>query len=105
LRVTLVGTDSDRSALGARLVAHLVEGGKPRAVHRDVSSGGSFGSNSLTQHLGLGQATRVERLEVRWPRSGKVQVFRDLPADRHVRLTEGQDALEVVVERPTPFGN
>jgi hypothetical protein len=104
LRVTLVGTDSNRSAIGARLAARIVDGDVTRTVWRDVNSGGSFGSNSLTQHLGLGRATRVEALEVRWPRSGAVQVFRDLAADQHLRLTEGQDTPERVPEKRSKLG-
>jgi hypothetical protein len=50
-------------------------------------------------HFGLGDAARVERLEVRWP-SGKTQVLTDLPADRYVLIDEGKegpDAVETVV--------
>ena len=71
LRLTLVGTDSNRSAFGARVRVVLREGDEERSLWRDVNSGGSFGSNSLTLHLGLGRATGAERVEVRWPRSGK----------------------------------
>ncbi|MEQ1894134.1 MAG: FG-GAP-like repeat-containing protein [Planctomycetota bacterium] len=104
LRLTLVGTDSARSAIGARLAAHIVDGDTTRTVWRDVNSGGSFGSNSLTQQLGLGHAARVETLEVRWPRSGSVQVFHDLAADQHLRLVEGQEKPEPVPEKRAKLG-
>ena len=49
-------------------------------------------------HLGLGDATQIERLTVRWP-SGAVQELHDLAADQHVLITEGKtgpDAVETV---------
>lgn len=103
LRLTLVGKDSNRSAIGTRLCAHISEGESTRAVWRDVNSGGSFGSNSLTQHLGLGKAAKVERLDILWP-SGKVQTFRDLAADQQLRLVEGQEKAEPVVELHLKLG-
>jgi hypothetical protein len=45
----------------------------------------------LRQHLGLGKATALKRLEIRWPKSGKVQTLRDLPIDCTIRVVEGQD--------------
>jgi len=103
LRLTLVGKESNRSAIGARLCAHITEGEEARAVWRDVNSGGSFGSNSLTQHLGLGKATKVDRLDVLWP-TGKVQTFRDLAVDQQLRITEGQEKPEPVSELRLKLG-
>ena len=56
----------------------------------EVASGYSFGnSNSLELEFGLGQRLRVERLEVAWP-SGQVDVHRDIEADQHLLLREGE---------------
>jgi hypothetical protein len=54
-------------------------------------------------HFGLGDADKVDRLEVRWP-TGKVQVLTDLAADRHVIVEEGKEgagAVEVVTPGQT----
>ena len=41
--------------------------------------------------LGLGAATKVDWLEIKWPLpSGKVQRFTDVPVDRYVRIVEGK---------------
>jgi hypothetical protein len=58
--------------------------------HReDVLSGGSYASTSDPRlHFGLGSATKVEDIEVRWP-SGKVEHFTAPGVDRIVSLTEG----------------
>ncbi len=104
LRVTLVGKASARCAIGARIRAEFSEEDVRRSVFRHVSSGGSFGANPLTQHLGLGRAARVDRLEVFWPRTGRTQIFRDVPADRHIAIEEGSDAYRVVPESAFSLG-
>lgn len=81
----LIGTRSNRDAVGARIT--ITAGG--RRQMREVSCGsGYLSSSSLVQHFGLGPVTEVERVEVRWP-SGEYTLRYDLAADRHVRIVEG----------------
>ena len=55
---------------------------------REVKSGSSYlGQNDLRVHFGLGDATRVERIDMRWP-DGQVETIRDIPADQIVTVTE-----------------
>jgi hypothetical protein len=96
LGVQVVGTRSNRGGIGARLRAVFREDGRERSVYRDVSSGGSFGSGPLRQHLGLGKARVVDRLEIFWPVTGETQVLRDVPAGELIRVTEGRDGWERV---------
>jgi hypothetical protein len=91
LAVRLEGKQSNRSAMGARIKATITEGGAQRSVYRWVGSGGSFGASPLRQHLGLGQASKLESLEVFWPTTGKTQTFKDIPLDRYVEIVEGSD--------------
>jgi hypothetical protein len=57
-------------------------------------SGGSYYShNDMTLYFGLGQASSVNRLQVRWP-SGAVQVWNDIPANQKLYITEGSSKLE-----------
>ena len=70
--VTLVlqGTRANRSAIGARVTVEVDDPTAPggvRSIHGVVGSGGSFGANSLQLELGLGQATAIRRVVVRWP--------------------------------------
>ena len=67
------------------------EGGTKRSVYRDVNSGGSFGSNPLRQHVGIGQANIIDRLEIKWPATNKTQVFRNIPVDINIKIREGDD--------------
>ncbi len=92
LGVELVGTRSNRSAIGARLHAEVEQpDGKVHSVYRHVNSGGSFGANPLRQTLGLGQGGKLRRLEVYWPTTDVTQQFQDLPINVVIRIVEGKD--------------
>src|SRR4051794_32953113 len=96
LTVSLRGTRSNRLGIGARLTA----GAGGRTLVRELYPHNSFRSQQPSRvHLGLGDATRIDRLTIRWP-SGTEQTLSDLPADRHVVITEGRsgpDAVETVI--------
>jgi hypothetical protein len=82
----LVGTKSNRSAIGARV--RIVAGGA--TLVREVRGGGSYYSqNDLRVHAGLGEATKLDRVEVRWP-NGHEETWRDVPIRKIVTLTEGK---------------
>jgi ASPIC and UnbV len=61
-----------------------------RGCYQEVTSGGSFGANSLMQHIGLGKAT-IDSLEIEWPMTRTKQVFRDVPIDSFLKLREFDD--------------
>jgi len=86
LELKLVGgSKSPRDAVGATVYL-TANGMKQRA---DVISGGSYlSTNDPRPHFGLGQATKVEAIEVHWP-SGKVENFTVPGVDRIVTITEG----------------
>jgi len=100
--IKLAGTRSNRDGIGAEV--KVVTG--PLTQYDTVRSGGSYLSSSdLRLHFGLGSATKVDRLEVRWPsppgqetlggkNSGPVQTLLDLPADRLLVIKEGEDLVE-----------
>jgi hypothetical protein len=94
LQVELVGTRSNRDAVGARLT--LRSGEKQQS--REVVLGDGYGSqNSLRQHFGLGDLQVVDKLIVRWPASGSIQTFENLAANQIVRITESDDQLVTMV--------
>jgi hypothetical protein len=96
ITVRLRGTHSNRFGVGARLRLVVQTPAGPREIHTTVSTGGSFGSSSLQQEIGLGDATAIDLLEVRWPASGETQQFRDVAPDQVVLVTEGEVTLESV---------
>jgi hypothetical protein len=86
LGVRVVGVRSNRDGIGAKVT--LSAGG--RTQMREVKSGSSYlGQNDLRLHFGLADATRVERIDVRWP-AGQVETVRDVAADQIVTVTEGK---------------
>ena len=87
--ISLAGTKSNRSAIGARVT---VEAGRRRQMD-EVRSGGSYYSqNDLALHFGLGAAAVIDRIEVRWP-SGAVQEWRRVAANQRLVITEGSAAI------------
>ena len=85
LTVRLVGSASNRDGVGARVTV-VAEG---RSQIRERKGGGSYLSASAPAlHFGLGQATRADLVEVRWP-SGRTDVLRDVAVDRVLVVTEG----------------
>jgi hypothetical protein len=104
IALQLAGTKSNRSAIGARIVLDVTEHGKPRSIHRWVTSGGSFGASPLRQSIGIGTATTVDRIEIYWPTSDTRQVFTRTAADRIYRVIEGQDQIEEIHLPPPTAG-
>jgi enediyne biosynthesis protein E4 len=85
----LVGTKSNRDAMGARL--KLTAGGLTQI--REIEGGGSYMSQSdLRAHFGLASAVKIDKLEISWP-SGAKQTFTDFPADQFYRIQEDKDEL------------
>ena len=103
LALGLHGRTSNRSAIGARIRADIVENGRKRTIYRHVNSGGSFGGNPLRQTLGLGKATRVDLLEISWPTTGRTQTFRNVAVDRLLDITEDEAAFTTPKLRPFAF--
>jgi hypothetical protein len=94
LVVKLVGTRSNRDAVGARIKVVVVDGGQAREIHRAVGSVSSFGGSPIRQEIGLANATAVRRVEVHWPASGSRSVVRRVPLDSLIQITERQDDFE-----------
>jgi hypothetical protein len=85
LKLKLVGTRSNRTAIGASAI--VTAGG--RRQRQDVMSQSSFYSqNDLRLHFGLGSALRADSIEIRWP-SGLIEIYKDVPGDKIHILKEG----------------
>lgn len=92
------GKTCNRDAVGAKIkVTTLQKSGAKRTVWATVGTGGSFGSSSLRQELGLGQAAKIESIEVTWPKPGLPKsVFSNVPMDGFVKLVEGASTAETL---------
>ncbi|MGE3819972.1 MAG: CRTAC1 family protein, partial [Isosphaeraceae bacterium] len=90
LTLQLEGATSHRDAIGTRVT--VTTGGRRRVVQR--TGGGSYLSASDPRlHVGLGEAQRVDLVEVAWP-SGQVDHHHDLAADAGYLLREGSRQAE-----------
>lgn len=87
LGLTLVGTKSNRDAVGARVA---YQAGDLKANRMKVGGGSYLSSHDPRMVLGIGQRTKFDWIEVKWPQpSGVVQRFTDLPLNRYIAITEG----------------
>lgn len=80
----LVGTKSNRDGIGARI--EIVSGGRRQTAER-LAGSGYLSQNDGRVHFGIGTATTVDKLTVRWP-SGRRQTLENLAADRVVTVEE-----------------
>ena len=93
----LAGTKSNRLALNARI--KIVAGGMTQTD--EVHSGGSYLSqNDLRIHFGLNTASKIDKVEIRWP-SGTVDTLNDLAADQFYSVLEGKGVVPAEQIRPT----
>jgi hypothetical protein len=82
----LVGSNSNRMAIGARVI---VKAGKLTQMN-EVRAGGSYlSSNDPRVHFGLAQESKMDEVKIRWP-SGKVEILRDVPSDFIYTVAEGE---------------
>jgi len=85
ITLRLVGVRGNRSAIGAKVV--IETGARRQTV--EVRSGGSYMShNDMRAHFGLGAATKVDRLTIRWP-DGNSETTDSLSVDRFYVAREG----------------
>jgi hypothetical protein len=97
LEVSLRGKKSNRLGIGARLVASV----KDRRIVRELYPVNSFRSQMPSVvHFGLGDASAVDRLAIRWP-SGETQELGQIPGNRHIVVEEGSGGFETVVPGKT----
>jgi hypothetical protein len=86
IQIKCVGTQSNRSAIGARV--KITAGG--RSQIDEVMSGSSYYSHSdLRLHFGLGRATTVDLVDIIWP-SGLKESLKKLPVNRHFVVRESK---------------
>jgi hypothetical protein len=95
LKVKLVGTKTNRAALGSRIqVDRKAADNSTISIYRTVGNNSSFGGNSLVETFGRLDATRVTQLTVSWPTSKTTQTIRDLKVDQAIEITEGSDTFK-----------
>jgi len=97
----LVGTKSNRSAIGARMIVTTASApGKTIEQMDEVRGGGSYlSSNDQRLHFGLGAAGVMKRVQIWWP-SGQKEELRNIPADALYSVVEGKGIKDTVKLAP-----
>ncbi|HKP86402.1 MAG TPA: CRTAC1 family protein, partial [Blastocatellia bacterium] len=90
LKLKLIGTKSNRSAIGARV--RLKTGA--RLQTQEVTSQSSYYShNDLRLHFGLGENSKADQVEIRWP-SGQTEIIKEVAANQIVVIKEGYGVVK-----------
>ena len=95
IKISLEGKDANKAAIGAKIKLTFDDAGKARSVYKVLNSGGSFGSNPLMQQIGIGQATSIKSIEIKWPGCKHVQLFQNIKADQQIHIIEGNNKYVV----------
>lgn len=85
LKIVLVGTKSNRNGLGAKVRLHA--NGQTYTHYNDGKSG-YLSQSVLPLYFGLGDATKIDSIEVDWPSGRKQVLTRDLRENHLMRITE-----------------
>ncbi|MDQ6788977.1 MAG: CRTAC1 family protein, partial [Acidobacteriota bacterium] len=97
ITLELAATKGSPLAIGARVKA--ITGTVTQT--EEVRSGGSYLSqNDLRVHFGVGKATKVDSIEIRW-NSGKTETLKDVPADKFYSVLEGEGIVGFERIHPT----
>src|ERR1017187_3881489 len=89
LKVTLVGTLSNRSAIGAKVRVQATIRGQAMWQLRDINNGNGMGGSSLIAHFGLGDATNIDLVRIEWP-SGIIQTLTNVATKQSLTIVEHQ---------------
>jgi enediyne biosynthesis protein E4 len=89
LKLKLIGTESNRSAIGARVVIRY---GERKQVQEVVAQSSFYSANDRRLHFGLGSATSAD-IDIRWP-NGRKESLAKIAADQVVTLKEGQGIVK-----------
>ena len=84
VKIRLKGAKRNSHGIGAKVTVETNEGQQVRSL---TSCQGYASANEPIIHFGLGEATVIKRLTIRWP-LGSVQTFENLPADQYLVVTE-----------------
>jgi len=86
IQIKLKGTSSNFAAIGARVTVSTTAPNRTQ-IREVMASTGNGSQNSLVQHFGIGTATTVATLTVKWPNGG-INTFTNVAANQILTLTE-----------------
>jgi hypothetical protein len=93
----LVGTKSNRAAIGARMIVYT---SKMTQIDEVRGGGGYLSSNDQRLHFGLGSEATMKKVEIRWP-SGFTEELKNVPGDAIYTIVEGK-GISNTIKLPPP---
>ena len=95
LTLKLKGQKANAAAIGARVGVTIEENGQLRQIHRTITSGASFGGNSLALEIGLRKAESIKSVMVKWPcQNCPDQVFEGFELNKAYILDQAKSTPE-----------
>ena len=89
INVHLVGVKSNRSGVGAQVKLTVTDDGQTqRSIFRTVGETGSFGSNPMELHIGLGHDAHIVAIDVWWPATNTRQHFMGVDKNQYIEIKE-----------------
>jgi tetratricopeptide (TPR) repeat protein len=109
VNIHLVGTKTNRSAIGVRVALTVDSAGDDgvrttRTIYRTVGNGGSFGANPMELHIGLGKSAAIRSLEVWWPVTKERQRFADVGKNQFIEIRESAQNYTKLERRAVRLG-
>lgn len=102
INIVLEGKKSNRSAIGAKIIVTIEEYQRTRKIYQTVDSGASFGGNSLMAEIGLGNASIIKKMEIKWPHNtAPISVFEDVEVNQTIKLVEGEGVQRLNLPKVT----
>ncbi len=93
ISLQLEGVKSNRSAIGTLITITAEDKARVRKIHRVVGSGGSYGSSSLQQEIGLGRCKKIRSVKIYWPSTKRIQEFKNVKPNTFYHIKEDLDEL------------
>jgi hypothetical protein len=104
LVLNLTGTTANKVAIGARVTVSVEENGKERIICRTVTSGTSFGANSLALEIGLQKSTVINHVKIQWPcKDCPDQLFTGIEMNKAYHITQGEEKSKAYLYTYAPF--
>lgn len=100
MKIKCVGTNSNKSAIGAIVqITAMVNGNLTTQTRKVEASSGYASQNSLTTHFGLGNASEILEVKIKWP-SGLIEKLSELSINSTHNLVEGTGTMAIIENSP-----
>ncbi len=107
ITLQLEGTTCNKKAIGARIKISVTDSSDAqRNIYLTCGTGGSFGSSSLQQEIGLGNAKNIDAIEIIFPDGKNIAtVYKDVAMNKFYKVVQGKEKLEEVQRKKFSFNN